>query len=221
MQHRIVHRPSYSLLEVDLEAGEQVVAESGAMAWMDPAIDVATSTRGGAFKALKRAVLAGESLFQNTFTARSAGTIAFAPGAAGDIVAHPLDGELLLERGAYLAHLGDLDIDAKWGGLKGLFAEGLFVLRVHGRGELFFDAFGRVEVIDVDGEVTVDNGYAVAWEPTLSYRLTRARRIRSFLFSDQLMMSFSGRGRLWVQNRSTPGLANWVHPFRRVKTKND
>ncbi|QDU66415.1 hypothetical protein Pla86_14860 [Planctomycetes bacterium Pla86] len=209
------------MLEFDLEAGEHVVAEAGAMAWMDPCIDVLTSTRGGLLKALKRQVLAGESLFQNTYTARGAGSLTLAPGAAGDVIALPLDGELLLERGAYLAHAGEIDIDAKWGGFKGLLAEGLFLLHAQGRGDLFFDSYGRIEVLDVDGEVTVDNGFAVAWEPSLSYRLTRARKIRSFLFADQLLMRFSGRGRLWVQNRSTPGFANWVHPFRRVQSRKD
>ena len=42
MQWEIQCRPSYSLLEVALEAGESIVAESGAMAWMDPGFDVET-----------------------------------------------------------------------------------------------------------------------------------------------------------------------------------
>ena len=61
----------------------------------------------------------------------------------------------------------------------------------------------------------------MAWEPSLRYQLTRARRIRSFLFSDQLLLRFSGRGRLWVQSRSPRATANWVHPFRPVKSKSD
>ena len=71
--------------------------------------------------------------------------------------------------------------------------------------------------VEVNGEYLVDNGFAVAWEPTLQYRLTRARKIRSFLFGDQILLRFSGHGRLWVQSRSPHSLANFLHPFRPVQ----
>ncbi|MEM7518912.1 MAG: AIM24 family protein, partial [Planctomycetota bacterium] len=89
-----------------------------------------------------------------------------------------------------------------------------------GNGSLFFDAYGLIEELDVDGEMIVDNGYAVAWEPTLSWKLTKARKIRSFLFSDQLLIRFSGKGKLWVQSRSPQSFANWIHPFRRQQKNN-
>ena len=58
-------------------------------------------------------------------------------------------------------------------------------------------------VIEGDGEYLIDNGFAVAWEPSLEWEMTRARRkIRSFLFSDQLLLRFSGKGRVWLQSRS-------------------
>ena len=79
----------------------------------------------------------------------------------------------------------------------------------------------NIHPVDVNGEYVVDNGYAVAWEPSLTYRLTRGKKIRSFLFSDQLLLRFSGQGRIWLQSRSPRSLANWVHPFRRVESKND
>ncbi len=220
MEYRILAQPTYSLVEVDLAVGEEVVAESGAMAWMTDGIRTETSTRGGVLAGLKRKVLSGESFFQNTYRAENGpGTVGLAPGSAGDVVPYTLDGELLLERGAYLASEAGVQCDSRWQGLKGLFNEGLFVLRVTGTGLLFFHAYGCIHEIQVDGEYTVDNGYAVAWDPSLEYRLTRARRIRSFLFSDQLLLRFRGQGKVWVQTRSAQPLANWVHPFRRVKSK--
>jgi uncharacterized protein (TIGR00266 family) len=223
MKYEISCRPSFSLLETELDAGESVVSDAGAMAWMSDNVRTQTSTRGGVLSGLKRSLLAGESFFQNTYTAEGdRGRIALAPGCAGDIVEHTLrNGELLLERGAYLASETGVTCDSKWSGLKGLFNEGVFVLRVTGTGLLFFHAYGSVHEITVDGRYTVDNGYAVAWEPTLDYQVTRARKIRSFLFADQLLLNFSGYGRLWVQSRSPNALANWVHPFRRVKSKNN
>jgi uncharacterized protein (AIM24 family) len=92
---------------------------------------------------------------------------------------------------------------------------------VTGKGLLFFSGYGAVHEIAVNGGYTVDSGYAVAWEPSLEYQLTRARKIRSFLFSDQLLLKFTGQGRLWVQTRSPISLADWVFPFRPVKSKSD
>ena len=221
MEHQIVSRPSYSLLELGLSPGEEVVTESGAMAWMSPNMRATTAARGGVFAGLKRKLLSGESFFQNTYRAEGGpGRLALAPGPAGDIVAHAMTGELFLEKGAYLASTTGIKCDAKFDGLKGFFNEGLFVLRCIGEGMLFFDGYGEIHEIDLDGEYTVDNGFAVAWEPTLHYRLTRARKIRSFLFGDQILLHFQGRGKLWVQTRSAGALANWVHPFRPVKSDN-
>lgn len=223
MRYEIKSRPSYAVLEVTLQPGESFVADSGAMAWMDATIRTKATARGGALAGLKRKFLTGESFFQNTFTAENGpGTVGLAGGSAGDLVAYELrGGELFLEKGAYLASEGSVSCDAKWSGLRGFFNEGLFILRCTGTGTLFFNAYGDIQEVEVDGEYLVDSGYAVAWEPTLEYRLTKARRIRSFLFSDQILLRFSGRGKLWVQSRSPQSLANWVHPFRRVQRKTD
>lgn len=220
MQYQILSRPSFSILEVTLEPGEKIVAESGAMAWMEGPVTTQTSTRGGVLAGLKRKVLTGESFFQNTYSAEGGtGKVGLAPGSAGDIVAYELQGgELFLERGAYLASTQGVQCDSKWQGLKGLFNEGLFILRTTGQGLLFFNGYGAIEEVQVNGQYTVDNGFVVAWEPTLQYRLTRARKIRSFLFSDQLLLGFTGTGKIWVQSRSPVSLADWVFPFRRTKS---
>ena len=223
MQHQLICQPTYSALEVELGPGERIVGDAGAMAWMSPNIKTTTTTRGGVLQGLKRAVLSGESLFQNTYCAENGpGQITFAPGSSGDIAAYELAAsELLLEKGAYLASDEGVMCDAKWDGLRGLFNEGMFVLRVTGTGTVFFHSYGRLEEVQVDGQYVVDNGFAVAWEPTLQYRMTRGKRVRSFLFSDQLLLNFAGRGRLWVQSRSPRSLASWVYPFRAVQQKSD
>ena len=220
MDYSIDSRPSYSLLEVTLAPGEELVTEAGAMAWMDSNLEVETSTRGGLMSGVKRAIGGGESFFQNTYTAQGApGVIGLAPGQPGDIRSYEMGGgELLLERGAYLASTSGIETNADFQGLRGLFNEGLFILRVSGSGLLFFNAYGDIQEIEVDGSYVVGNGHAVAWEPSLDYRLTRAGRIRSFLFSDQIIMEFSGRGRLWVQSRNPHSLADWISPFRRVES---
>ena len=91
MEHTIQMQPSYSVLELTLEPEEEVVAEAGAMVWMSDNLELKTSARGGALSGLKRAVLTGESFFQNTFKASGGlGLLGLAPGQPGDIVAHDL-----------------------------------------------------------------------------------------------------------------------------------
>lgn len=246
MKYRIECQPGYSYLEVELNPGDSIASESGSMAWMDPGVEMETSTRGGVFAGLKRSFLSGESFFQNTYTSEEQGSrLALAPGPSGAIVALELNGEeVFLQKGAYLASIGDIKIDTKFDGLRGFFNEGLFILKCSGTGTLFFNAFGDIqqvslsgknvgnnaddnfaddweEAVQVDGDYTVDNGYAVAWDPSLNYRLTTGRKIRSFLFGDQIMLRFSGEGRVWVQSRSPQAFASWIHPFRRVKSKNN
>jgi len=224
MNHEILAGPSFSILEVTLAAGERIVSEAGAVAWMEGNLKTETTTRGGVLAGLKRAVFSGETFFQNTYEAEGgAARIAFAPGVSGEIIPWKLQGEdLLLQRGAYLASTEGIRCESRSEGFKGLFAQGLFVLRATGSGTVFFSGYGAIDRIDLDGggEYTIDNGYVVAWEPTLTYRITKARKIRSFLFSDQLLLSFSGRGRVWINSRSPQSLAAWVYPYRNVKPRN-
>ncbi len=54
MQHDILYKPAYTLLEVKLETGEKIEAESGAMVYMSPGIEITTKAKGGVLGALTR-----------------------------------------------------------------------------------------------------------------------------------------------------------------------
>jgi uncharacterized protein (TIGR00266 family) len=103
MQYKIMYQPSYSLLELQLDPSESVLAESDAMVSMSPNIQMDTGAKGGLFGALKRAV-GGESIFQNTFTAQDGtGIITLAPTMVGDIAAREMRGEsLFVQSGSFL-----------------------------------------------------------------------------------------------------------------------
>ena len=66
----------------------------------------------------------------------------------------------------------------------------MFVLKVTGTGTLFFHAYGDIHPVDVDGEYVVDNGYAVAWEPSLSYTLTRGKEFDRSYFPTSYCCDF-------------------------------
>ncbi len=221
MVYEINYQGAYPTLDVTLSAGDSLVSEAGAMAWMDTSVSCKTGARGGMGASLKRGLLGGESFFQNTYTSASGGQVTLVSGPPGEICAMEMAGQrILLERGAYLASGPDVKVDSKFKGLKGLFSEGMFVLQVEGSGPLFFNSYGDIHEVQVEGDYIVDNGYALAWDASLDYKVTRSgKKIRSFLFGDQLVMRFSGHGRVWTQSRSPRSMASWVFPFRPVESK--
>ena len=66
MRHEVKYQPSYALAIIDLDQGESIQAEAGAMVSMSPTIQMETSVRGGLLGGLRRTVLGGESFFINT-----------------------------------------------------------------------------------------------------------------------------------------------------------
>ncbi len=151
----------------DPAGGEKVKADGGSMLAMTTGTDIETSTQGGALKGLRRAVLGGESLFMNTFTAPpQGGDILFAPKLPGDVMVMPLTGETLyLQSGAYIASEESIDIDTHWGGAKTFFSrQGLFILKVSGQGQVVVGSFGAIHAVDLQpGQTyTVGTGHLVA-----------------------------------------------------------
>ena len=227
MQHQIVDRPDFAVIQMRFDqAGESVIAESGAMVARDTGIQMKSSIQGGLGSALKRKMLGGESLFQNTFTATEPGQqIWFAPGPEGDIVHLEMDGqhEVMLNSGAFLATVPSVNLDTKWGGAKGFFSgTGFFLLKCSGHGPLFFNAFGGIHVVDVGPEgYIVDTDHVVGFTTGLSYNVTKLGGLKSlFLSGEGLVCRFSGQGRLWISTRAPGSLAEFVHPFRRVQSSN-
>jgi len=62
-----IYGDDMQVVEIELDTGEGVRAEAGAMMFMEDGIEMQTSTGGGLFKGFKR-MIAGESLFYNHFS---------------------------------------------------------------------------------------------------------------------------------------------------------
>jgi uncharacterized protein (TIGR00266 family) len=89
--------------------------------------------------------------------------------------------------------------------MKGLFSgESLFFLEASGHGPVLLNAFGAIEVLDLDGEMIVDTGHLVAFTSGISYTVSKASAglISSFLSGEGLVLSVKGRGKLYVQSRN-------------------
>ena len=228
MQTEIKYNPDFATIRVTFEQpGEQIVTEAGAMIAHDTAVTMTTNMRGGLGSALKRKLLGGESLFQNTFTATAPGqTVWVAPAPEGAIEFIDLQPgqELFLQSGAYLCSTPGVQLDTKFQGAKGFFSgEGLFLLRVHGQGRVWFCSYGALHAVDLGAQYNgyiCDTGHMVAFTQGLSYTVNKVGGMKSlFLSGEGLVCTFKGQGRLWMQTRNPGGLASFLHPFRPVKSR--
>src|SRR3990170_4397000 len=134
MKYEIKYKPSYSMLVVNLEQGESIVAESGAMTYMDPNIEVHTRKREKSILgSIGLSVLGRQSFWVNEYTAsQGSGEAAFVAAPVGDIeVLQVTSGQgFVIQKSAFIASTGEVDLDIKWEGFtKGLFGQGLFMIK--------------------------------------------------------------------------------------------
>lgn len=218
MKHTIEFGPVFSIIKLQMEAGEKIKAEAGAMVSMSPSIELKTTTTGKGFFGAIGAMVGGESLFSSEFTANDSGELVLAPSAPGDIVHIPMNGgTILAQGGAYLAGSKDLTITAQ-GSFKAMFSgEGLFLSKITGQGDLFVSSYGAVYTKTLaQGELyRVDTGHIVAFDETVTYKLKKAAKgiFSSLASGEGLVGEYSGPGRIWIQTRNIRSLAQLLMPF--------
>jgi uncharacterized protein (TIGR00266 family) len=213
MQWEIAHKPEFSVLKVKLANGEQVYAEPGAMIYMRGNIEVESEVYGGIKKALLRKFLGGESIFLNRYTAlEDNAEIGFAPVLPGEIAYIELSSApYIVQKTAYLAHHGNVNIEIAWKGLKGFIAEDeFFYLKLSGTGGAWVWAYGALETVDLKPgeEIIVDTSYLVAFEDTISWEVsTVGKSLKTKILSGEgFVMKLRGPGKVILQTRSLPTL---------------
>jgi uncharacterized protein (TIGR00266 family) len=218
MESEIRSRPAFAHLMVRLNPGESVTAEAGAMASMSAWTRLTARWNGGFFGAVMRRIFGGETLFVNE-VACPAG----APGPAeviltqatpGDMVELTLDGNaLFLQSGAFIAATTGVTLGVAWAGIASfLGGEGLFRLKVSGRGTVWIGGYGAITPRQIDQELIVDSGHLIAYEPTVQIRSGLAGGIFSSFFGGEgIVMRIRGPGRIYLQTRSLDGLAAWTN----------
>ncbi|MCB9487966.1 MAG: TIGR00266 family protein [Deltaproteobacteria bacterium] len=222
MRHEIKHGPSFASLFLDLEAGEKIRTEAGCMVGMSPNLQIKTKAYGGLFKAIFRRLLGGESAFQNTYTAEGGpGRLICSPTMPGQIRHYPLtrDKALMMQGSSFLACDPSISMKTAYGGVKAMVSgEGLFLLKLKGEGDLFYNSYGEILEVDVDGEYVVDTGHIVAFEDTLKFKIGKVGGLKSTLLSGEgLVARFKGRGKLYIQTRTLGALLGWITPFLPVR----
>lgn len=211
--------PSFTTLICHMAQNQAITAEKGAMMYMHRTIELQTHTRGGIMKSLKASMLGGESFFVNTFTAvHGHGDIAFVGPGLGDIKPIEIQNRgYIVQKTAFLCSSVGVQLDTKWQGFKGAFAEGsFFMLYANGYGTLFVSSFGAIiEKQLQQGEVlSVDNGHLVAWPEGMPYQVRRVGGMKSTLLSGEgLVVDLTGPGLVLLQSRNIAALAAQLVPF--------
>jgi len=218
MEVQIKHQPAFSLAVVTLGANEQVKVEPGAMVSYSDGITTETKAEGGLFGGLKRMV-AGESFFQNTYTAPGqGGELTLAPSLPGDMLTIEIGGSgaFMLQSGAYVACEMGVQMDAKWGGSKGFFGSGsLVLLRVTGSGTVLASAYGAIEerVLQSGQRYTIDTGHIVGFEESVSFQVKKVGSWKSTILGGEgLVCELTGPGRVLMQSRSEEAFLGWLLP---------
>ena len=229
MKYQILYQPSYSLAVVNLDAGEQIMTESGAMVSMSPTIKLEAKMSGGGFFGAVKSAVGGESIFRTTFTAEGGpGEITLAPANVGDIMPVELKGsKFFVQPGSYLAGHAGLTINVQ-GSMRGMLSgEGLFLLTVEGSGLLLLSSFGAIHTKELAAgeEYLVDTGHIVAFEHSIQYGIEKAAgktqgvggflkgMVQSAMSGEGFVCRYKGPGRIYLQTRQLAGFANQLSPF--------
>ena len=209
------------IVEIELDPGEGVRAEVGAMMYMEDGIEMQTSTGGGLFQGFKR-MLTGESFFITTFlyTGRGKGHVAFGAPYPGKIIPVQLAdyrGELLCQKDAFLCAARGIEINVaftkKMGA--GLFGgEGFILQRLTGEGMAFIHAGGSIIQKNLGhGEnLRVDTGCLVAFESTVNYDIQFVGGFKNALFGGEGMFlaKLTGPGKVFLQSLPFSRLADRI-----------
>ena len=205
-----------------LEAGERMITEGGAMAWMSPNMQMETSTNGGLGKAFGR-MFTGESIFQNIYTAQGGhGMIAFASSFPGSIRAFEIapGKEMIFQKSAFLAGEGTIQLSAHFtkkfsAGLFG--GEGFILQKVSGHGIAFAEFDGHVVEYELASgqQIIIDSGHLAAMTQSCSMEIKTVPGVKNALFGGEGIFNtvVTGPGRVWVQTMPISRVAGAIRPY--------
>jgi len=218
MEVEFQNGPAFTVAVARLAGGESLRAESGAMISMTTGTQIETSTQGGILKGLKRS-LSGESFFMNTFTAPpTGGEVVLASSLPGDMTYVDLQGHTwLFHRDGFIASEQGVDLDTKWGGLKGAFgASSFLVVKCSGTGKAIVATYGALRRVDLEAgqQYTIDSGHLVAWPEALPMQVHKVGGLKSlFLSGEGFVVTLTGPGTFFMQTRSEGAFVSWLVPY--------
>jgi uncharacterized protein (TIGR00266 family) len=223
-----VHGAEMQYVEVELDPGEAVVSEAGAMMYMPDGIEMETvfgdgrKQEGGFFGALLGAgkrLLTGESLFTTVFLNKGSGKkrVAFAapyPGKILPVNLAQMGGALICQKDSFLCAAKGVSLSIAFQkkiGV-GLFGgEGFIMQKLEGDGMAFVHAGGTLceKQLKAGETLRVDTGCVVAYQPSVEFDIQYVGNIKSALFGGEgvFFATLRGPGHVWLQSLPVSRLA--------------
>src|SRR6478609_10219204 len=225
---------SIQIVEVELDPMETVIAEAGAMLFMEDGILFETKMGDGSnpnqglFDKLLSAgsrLLTGESLFMTHFTNRGnkKAKVGFSAPYPGTVI--PIDlskmsnHELIVQKDGFLcAAYGtklSITFNRKLGsGLVG--GEGFILQKLQGDGKAFVHAGGTVIERTLNNEtLRVDTGCVVAFESHIHFDVETTGSLKSMVFGGEgiYLATLQGTGKVWLQSMPIRKLIQAISPY--------
>jgi len=226
-------------VEIELDPGETVIAEAGAMVYMEQGItfevkmgDGSTPNQGLMDKLLSAGsrLITGESIFLTHFTNHGygKGRVAFSAPYPGTII--PVDlkevrNSLIVQKDGFLcAALGTkltVTLNKRIGaGLLG--GEGFILEKLEGDGKTFIHAGGTVIERQLNNEtLRIDTGCVVAFDPSLDFNIETTGSLKSMVFGGEglFLATMQGTGRVWLQSMPIRKLIRALAPYGKNRGK--
>ena len=206
------------MLVINLEQSEQITGEAGALTYMSPSMEVRTRRRESSILGtLATTLIGGQSFFVNDYIAvGGAGEIGLVAAPVGDITKldiQPGKG-YIIQKASYLASSQSVDLDVRWEGFtKGLFGQGIFMIKTTGQGDLFINTFGAIDKHELapEQELIVDNFHLVGFSDSCSYHVERLGGWKETVFSGEgLVTRIRGPGEVYIQTKNLREFADWI-----------
>jgi uncharacterized protein (TIGR00266 family) len=225
MKH-VITGTTMPVLQMQLEAGEKIVAEPGEFSWMTSNISLNTTTQAagakGMFSVLGRAI-SGGGLFMTEYSPQGGpGMVAFSakvPGTIHQVEIEAGHGYMIHKHGFLCATEGvQLGIGFQKSLGAGLFGGNGFILqKLTGQCTAFVELGGECVEYDLAAGETllVHPGHIGMFKDTVTFDITMMKGIKNALFGgDGLFIGkLTGPGKVWLQSMTVPGLAHAIEPY--------
>lgn len=209
------------VVECNLDAGEQLICERGAMSWMSDNMKMETS--GGGLGKMFSKALSGESMFQNTYTAEGGpGYISFASSFPGEILAIEIKPgqDVICQKSAFLAATPGVQLSIhfqkKLG--SGFFGgEGFIMQKLSGEGVAFVEIDGSVVTKELAAgeKIVIDTGYLAMMDGTCSMNIEQVKGLKNKVLGGEGFFNtvVTGPGKVSLQTMPASQIAGSIAPF--------
>ena len=210
----------FPVVVCQLKNGEQMITEKGSMVWMSPNMEM--DTKGGGVGKMFSKMVSGESMFQNIYTAKGDGMIAFGSSFPGRILAIEVGNgtDLIVQKSAFLAGEEGVELSIHFNkkiGAGFFGGEGFIMQKISGNGVAFIEIDGDLQEYELapGQQLVVDSGYLAAMEGCVTMDIQTVKGMKNKILGGEGFFNtvLTGPGKVWLQTMPISNVANAIRPY--------